>query len=70
MRTWFKLSELDHENIIKLEGFLLNDLNPPSATIITRWADGGTLDEFVRNHPKCDFVEIVRTTNVTNRNAC
>lgn len=64
MRNW---SKLNHENIVKLEGFLLDDLNPPSATIVSSWADGGTVDDYVREHPDCDQVEIVRATRLQTR---
>lgn len=47
---------------MKLEGFLLDGLNPPSATIVSSWADGGTDDDYVKDHPDCDRVDIVSTT--------
>ena len=61
MRNW---SKLNHENIVKLEGFLLDDLKPPSATIVSSWADGGTVDDYVKEHPDCDHMALVRATGL------
>ena len=53
MSIWSKLS---HENIIVLEGFILEDVYP---AIISRWAEGGTVTEYVKSNPDCNLLIIV-----------
>lgn len=57
MRNW---SKLDHENVVKFEGFLFDDQTPPHATIVSDWADGGTADDYVKKHPECNQLKLVR----------
>lgn len=61
LRNW---SKLDHENIVKFEGFIVDELDPPCATIVSGWADGATVDEYVKQHSDCDLVEIVRAISL------
>lgn len=55
--------KLEHKNIVKLEGFAFTkDLNAgmPRAIIFSSWAGGGIVTQYVRKHPTCDLVKLVR----------
>ena len=49
-------SKLNHENVIKLEGFMIERDYP---SLITPWAEGGTLNEYIRKHRGCSLLPIV-----------
>lgn len=53
MNIWAKLL---HENIIKLEGFILENGFP---AVVSMWEMGGTVVEYVKGHPDCDMIRIV-----------
>ena len=53
MNVWAKLL---HKNIIALEGYILEDGIP---AIVSLWASGGTMVEYVKDHPDCDVPKIV-----------
>lgn len=45
-----------HKNIITFEGFSIENGYP---SIVTEWADGGTVIQYIKLHEKCDLIEIV-----------
>ena len=53
MNTWEKLR---HDNIVVLEGYILGDGFP---AIVSTWAAGRTIVEYVKAHPGCDELAIV-----------
>ena len=53
MEIW---SKLEHENIIVLEGFIIEDAYP---AIVSEWAKGGTVTEYVKSNPDCKLLTIV-----------
>ena len=57
MDIWSKLS---HENIVVLEGFILEGAYP---AIISEWAEGGTVIEYVKSDPNCKLLIIVGTVH-------
>lgn len=49
-----------HKNIIELKGFtLVDDRGYTKARIVTAWAEGGTVNEYVRKNRRCDLKKIV-----------
>ena len=49
-------SKLDHINVVKLEGFVMDGDSP---SLITLWAWGGTLNDYIKKHAGCDLLRIV-----------
>ena len=49
-------SKLDHINIVKLEGFAMEENSP---SLITLWAAGGTLNKYIKEHARCNLLRIV-----------
>lgn len=45
MYIWSKLPE--HPNIVAFEGFIMDKKLP---SIISKWADGGTINEYLKDH--------------------
>lgn len=55
VEIWSKLEE--HPNIVTFEGLIIQDRSP---SIVSRWAKGGTLGKYLKEHPKCNLKELVR----------
>lgn len=53
MNTWEKLVQ---PNIVSLEGYILEDGFP---AIVSAWAEGGTVVEYLKIHIGCDELKIV-----------
>lgn len=49
-------AKLDHVNILKLEGYTLDGDYP---SLVSVWAENGTVIEYVKRFPNCDLIEVV-----------
>ena len=48
---------MEHENIVLLRGYTIENGYP---SIVYDWSEGGTINEYLAEHPECDRVKIVR----------
>ena len=49
-------STIHHENIMKLEGYIIKDGYP---LLISEWSENGTVTEYIKRNPECDYVRTV-----------
>lgn len=52
---------MTHENIVKLQGYTIENGYP---SIVYGWSEGGTVNDYIKQHPECDRIKLVRTVRM------
>lgn len=55
-------AKLDHINIVKFEGYIVEHGYP---SVVSSWANGGTVTEYVRKNSNCDLLLIVSNISIS-----